>query len=192
MLGIALQTWLSSNAMESVVFRPMIFNNNLFVVLSTLLAFALIIGGFVCLWQVSPWIVAISIVIIFAFVLYSRKIGSDKAKVEIVFKLYQQLKIHEQFKIPPTFTNDNEMFCAIVKRYFETLMWDENKVSIILSAFSKSALRKTNIKQVAGFILSVEKPLDSIYQIGEERYYNAVAKRSKTIDAVYSKTFSEG
>ena len=56
MLGIALQTWLSSNAMESVVFRPMIFNNNLFVVLSTLLAFALIIGGFVCLWQVSPWI----------------------------------------------------------------------------------------------------------------------------------------
>ena len=121
LLGLALQWWVSANANISAIYKPLIFKNDLFVISSVLLAYAVLIGGFVCLWMANPWVLACCIFVIIALRLYSRKIGSDKAKVEIVFTLYVHFK-----KLRPS-TDDCDIFFEVLRTYFETLRWDKHE-----------------------------------------------------------------
>ena len=179
-LGAITMEWSTKEQAKSVFEQPKIFHRTIVANTITLVWIGLLIGGLYCLWQYNPKIVMaiIGFYTVPRIFAYLYKESNDRSRAKNVFRIYKQLKLC----LPSA--SDEDIYEQTASMYFRTLRWDEDRIETLIKMMFGDRMVYEDIKDLASFILDLEKPGDS--SRGFEKRMEYLAKTDKAIDRAYS------
>lgn len=183
-LGILLFRYSAKYQGRSVIERPLIFSNSIFVVVLNLLWIFLIGFGLYSLWQINYWIVLFLVLVYLLLWVVGFLKSRFKNKAKKIFKTYKKIKLYRPE------LNERDIFKRVAIDYYENMTnWSKTRVDGTVEGIFENYDEINGIKEIAKILFTHEKST----LLNERKAFSVKSslRRKKKIDEAIAQAYED-